>query len=211
MSDDRRVSGEAFHSDQGMGRQFTEDQIREHDRACEEGWSLVEGHLIMDGEPPSGKPGWFARRRLARALECFEKALKINPDGWQSVWAMGKIHQRLGDTRRALTYFARAHKMNPDQVDVAREAGIAAADVGDGPRAVQFTRAAVALAPDDAGLTSNLALALLINDQVQEAQATAADAVGRVPADPVAKTVKAIIDEVAAGTRRRPRSVKELH
>jgi Flp pilus assembly protein TadD len=193
-----------------MERQLTENQVREHDRVYGLGWSLAKGLLLLDGGNPSRKLGWFSRRRLRRAMGCFEAALRIAPEGWQSLWAMGKIHQRLGNTPEAVGCFARAHQLKPDQPDVAREAGIAATDLGDGPRAVQFSRAAVALAPNDSGLVSNLALALLINGQTPEASAVAADAVARAPTDPIAKAVKAIIDDVAAGRRPKPRSAKDL-
>ena len=193
-----------------MERQVTEDQAREHDRVYQLGWSLTKGLLLLDGDDPSRRPGWFARRRLRRALGCFEAALQIFPDGWQSLWAMGKIHQRLGESAESLGCLARAYQLKPDQPGVAREAGIAATELGDGPRAVQFTRAAIALVPDDPGLVSNLALALLINRQVEEARAVAADAVARAPADPIAKTVRRLIEDVAAGRRPQPRSGREL-
>jgi tetratricopeptide (TPR) repeat protein len=193
-----------------MIRQLTEIEAREHNRVYQEGWSLIKGLIVLDGVSLSRKPGWFSRRRLRRALACFGAALQIVPDSWQSLWAMGKIHQRLGEGAEALGCFSRAHQLKPNQPDVAREAGIAATDLGDGPLAVQFTRAAVAAAPNDPGLVSNLALALLINDQVQEAQAAAADALARAPADRITKTLKGIIDDVAAGVRPRPRSARDL-
>jgi tetratricopeptide (TPR) repeat protein len=192
-----------------MSRQLTEEEVREHDRVYKQGWSLTKGELLLAGRDRLGRPGWLSRRRLKRALECFEAALQISPDGWPSLWAMGKIHQRLGESAEALGCFARAHEIKPDHPDVAREAGIAASDAGDGPRAVQFTRAAVAAAPNDPGLASNLALALLIDDQIQEAQAVAMDAVTRAPADPIARKVKTIADEVASGKRARPRSTRD--
>jgi Flp pilus assembly protein TadD len=192
-----------------MSRQLTEEEAREHDRVYKQGWSLTKGELLLGGRGRLRRPGWLSRRRLKRALECFEAALQISPDGWPSLWAMGKIHQRLGESAEALGCFARAHQIKPDHPDVAREAGIAASEAGDGPRAVQFTRAAVAAAPNDPGLVSNLALALLIDDHVPEAQAVAMDAVTRAPTDPIAKKVKAIVDEVASGNRARPRSTRE--
>lgn len=193
-----------------MERQLTEDEVREHNRVYELGWSLTKGLLLLDGHKASRTPGWFSRRRLKRAIECFEAALRIAPEGWPSLWAMGKIHQRLGETAEALGCFERAYRLEPDQPDVAREAGIAAMDLGDGPRAVLFSRAAIASNPNDPGLVSNLAVALLINDQIREAQAVAPEAVTRAPSDPIAKAVRAIADDVAAGRRPRPRSTKEI-
>jgi len=93
-------------------REFTEAEGREHDRHYQEGWKLIRGDILLAGSRASGAPGWFARRRLAKAIVCFEAALAIHPDGWQSLWALGKIHQRLGTADLALQCFARAHALN---------------------------------------------------------------------------------------------------
>jgi len=193
-----------------MKRELTEEEIREHGRVYDKGWSLIQGELLLADANPSGKPGWFARRRLREAITCFEAALKITPESWQSLWALGKIHQRLGEVPEALNCFAQAHQLNPSQPDVAREAGIAASDIGDGPAAVRFSKAAIAAKPDDPGLVSNLALAFLINGEIENAQAAAAEATSRAPNDPIAKSVRSIVDEVAQGRRSRPKTVREL-
>ena len=192
-----------------MERQLTDEEILEHNRLYEKGWSLVEGELLVGAGPPR-KVGRRSRKKLQEATACFEGALDIAPDNWQSMWALGKIHQRLGEESKALDYFTKAHELDPSQVDVAREAGIAATELGDGPAAVRFTRAAIAAKPDDAGLVSNLALAHLIAGSVQEAQITAVKAVSKAPDDPVAKAVRDLVEEVAQGKRPCPKSGREL-
>ena len=193
-----------------MSDALTDDQAREHNRVYQRGWELIKGELLIADRTPSRGPGWLARRRLRQAIECFDAALKIAPQGWQSLWAMGKIHQRLGELPEALGCFARAHQLQPSQPDVAREAGIAASDMGDGPAAVRFTRAAIASKPEDAGLVSNLALALLISGEIEQAKTAAAEAHARAPDDPITRTVHRIVDEVAEGKRPRPKTVREL-
>jgi tetratricopeptide (TPR) repeat protein len=190
---------------------LTDNQVREHDRVYRRGWKLIEGKLLIADRSPPQKLGWLARRKLRQAIACFDAALKIAPHSWQSLWAMGKIHQRLGERPEALGCFARAHQLQPSQPDVAREAGIAASDMGDGPAAVRFTKAAIASKPEDAGLVSNLALALLIHGEIAQARAAAAEAHTRAPHDPITKTVHRIVDEVAQGKRPRPKTLRELY
>ena len=96
-------------------RELTEDEIREHDEAYQRGWALVEGELLIGGAGAMRKPGILARRRLRDAIGCFETALSLNPAGWQSLWALGKIHQRLGELPKALECFTRAHEIDPSQ------------------------------------------------------------------------------------------------
>ena len=73
-----------------MTRDFTDSEIDRHDTLVDEGWKLVEGQLLIHGNPPVGKPGFLVRRRLQKAIGCFEEALEINPEGWQSMWALGR-------------------------------------------------------------------------------------------------------------------------
>jgi tetratricopeptide (TPR) repeat protein len=151
----------------------------------------------------------FARRRLRRAIRYFEQALVINPEGWSSMWAVGKIHQRLGAHAIAFDWFARAHGINPNQPDVAREAGVAALDAGLINEALALCRAAVANGPDDPGLICNLALAHCLAGQDAEAERCAAEAAARDPADAISANVLAFVREVASGARRRPRRLTE--
>ena len=50
----------------------------------------------------------FARRKLQKAIECFQGALEVNPKGWQSMWNLGKIHQRLESRTESLFWFKKA-------------------------------------------------------------------------------------------------------
>lgn len=191
-------------------RELTEDQIREHDEAYQRGWALVEGELLIGGPGRVRPLGLRARRQLREAIGCFKTALKINPEGWQALWALGKIQQRLGKPKKALEFFAKAHEIDPSQPDVAREAGITATDLGDGPAAVRYTRAAIAAKPDDPGLVSNLALAYLIGGNLDRARTAAAEAASRAPDDPITKAVRDMVEDVAQGKRPRPVDGREF-
>ncbi len=125
------------------------------------------------------------------------------------MWAIGKIHQRLGDQEKALAWFSKSHALKPDQPDVAREAGIAALDLGRVEDALAYCRAAVASNPDDPGLVCNLALAHCLAGNDPEAVRCVTEAAERDPADPVTATVLGFIRDVASGRRVRPRSMHE--
>ncbi len=192
-----------------MALECTQAEADRHDALTAKGWALTEGQLVLHGQEPSGRPGVFARWRLRRALRCFTQALAINAEGWSSMWAMGKIHQRLGAHAIAFEWFARAHAINPEQPDVAREAGVAALDAGLIKEALALCRTAVANRPDDPGLICNLALAHCLAGQDAEAERCAAEAAERDPADAITATVLSFVREVASGARRRPRRLIE--
>lgn len=180
-------------------------------RYYETAWGLIRGQILIHGNNISGPPGWLARRRLRRGLELFQQALEIHAGSWQSLWGIGKIHQRLGEARKAYEAFTAAHRLEPEQADVAREAGLAALDSGDSATAIELTHAAIEANPDDPGLVANLALAYLLNEQPQEALEHADDALSREPSDVITVTVHIIIKEVLAGERSCPTTMAELN
>jgi Flp pilus assembly protein TadD len=184
--------------------EFTQAEANRHNALTSKGWALTDGRLVLQDHEPSKRPGWYTRWKLGRAAKCFEQALEINPDGWSSLWALGKIHQRLGDQEAAFAWFTKAHEIKPDQPDVAREAGIAALDIGRVDEALAMCRAAVACLPDDPGLVCNLALAHCLAGQDSEAERCALEAVERDPRDTVSDTVLAFVRDVSSGRRGRP-------
>jgi tetratricopeptide (TPR) repeat protein len=179
-------------------------------RLYKRGWDLSRGELLLDPRPHRTKPGWFARRRLRRAIESFKQALAIHPQSWQSLWALGKIHQRLGASRDALECFARAHSLNPTHADVAGEAAITAMEIGSLPEALTYARAAVEQAPNHAGHLSNLALALLLHGENGAALQTIRSARQLAPFDSTAETVEARIEDVIAGKRAPPQQIRDF-
>jgi Flp pilus assembly protein TadD len=193
-----------------VAREFTQAEADRHNALTTRGWALTQGRLVLHGQAPSGRPGWYSRWQLRRAIRFFERALAIHPEGWSSMWALGKIYQRLGQQATAFGWFAQAHTLNPQQPDVAREAGIAALDIGRLEEALALCRTAVASKPDDPGLVCNLALAYCLVGQDAEAERCAADAARQDPSDGISATVLGFVREVASGKRQRPQCLKEV-
>jgi hypothetical protein len=69
---------------------------------------------------------------------------------------------------------------------------------------VRISRELHARFPDDVGLQSNLALALLIAGDVDEALVVGQAALAREPSDAVTRALVGLIDRVKAGTAPRP-------
>jgi tetratricopeptide (TPR) repeat protein len=198
-----------YWAERGVARRLTQAEADRHDALTARGWALTKPLLVLRGPEPSARPGWYSRWRLRRAIRCFERALEVNPESWWSMWALGKIYQRLGEQATAFDWFARAHAIRPGQPDLAREGGIAALLLGRAEEALTLCRAAVSGKPDDAGLVCNLALAYCLAGQDADAELCAADAAGHDTSDGISYTVLGFIREVAAGKRQRPRQLSE--
>ncbi len=181
-----------------------------HDEIVDEAWSLVEGEVFLDRSGPSRRPGMFARRKLQKAIERFQEALEINTKGWQSMWALGKIHQRLESAAESLFWFKKAMALAPDQPDVARETGLAAFEVGNAELGLQCCRAALDARPDDPGLMANMALAHLLGGDLATADGWVSKSLELAPDDRISEFLSEVIREVVEGTRPRPASVHEV-
>jgi len=188
-----------------MQREFTEIEAARHNSLTERAWKLARNHMIVEGDESRRRPGWFVRRKLNEAMRCFERALDINSEGWSSMWALGKIQQRLGNHQASLSWFVRAHKINPTHPDVAREAGLAALDCGEAALAVKFCSCAVDDKPHDAGLVANLALAYMLNGDDKHAIECAERAARTAAGDEISSTVLEFVRDVADGRRSRPK------
>jgi tetratricopeptide (TPR) repeat protein len=150
------------------------------------------------------KPGFFERRTLRKGIALFQEVVTAVPDHWPALWTLGMSLRALGEEEAALPHFRRAYQLNPSQSGVGRELAGQCMRLGLGEEAVRISRDLHARFPDDVGLQSNLALALLIAGDVDEALVVAQAALAREPSDPVTRALVGLIGRVKAGAAPRP-------
>ena len=148
---------------------LTESEIARHNRIYDQACDLVQRDILIDGQPLSAKPGFFARLRLRKALRLFDEVLRLNPENWAAVFTMGKIHHRFGNHVLALELMLKAHRGIPSHSGLAREAGLVASQMGRHQEGIELTEEAIRLSPQDGSLYSNLGLMYLFSGVVPEA------------------------------------------
>lgn len=190
--------------------EITAEQSELHNRLYLEAWKIIEGEIHIHNRVAPSKATWSVRRKLKQAISRFEQTLQLNPTNWSSMWALGKIYQRLNDDTTALQWFTKAYEINATNPDVAREAALCAMNLGDSKAALKFTAVAMTLNPNDAGLVANHALALLLDHQPESARTAAERAVSAVPQDTVSKHVIRLIEDVIAGRRPYPKTFRDV-
>ena len=192
-----------------MNREHTQAEADQHNALTEKGWAILNDYILLL-ERDQVRVGFFAKRRLQKAVALFNDALRIAPNNYSSKWALGKIHQVLGDHPESLKWFEEACSLEQGNADLCREASLAAMDCADFTKAIDFSDKALALKPDDAGLHCNRALALMFLNRDADAIATVASSLQLNPQDEITLSVRAIVHAVADGSRPRPRTMKDL-
>ncbi|MCA9017856.1 MAG: hypothetical protein KDA77_21205, partial [Planctomycetaceae bacterium] len=71
-------------------------------------------------------------------------------------------------------------------------------------------RHAKRLKPEDMGLVANLALALLIGGELEEAAENIEVALAGAPEDPISQNLEQMIEDVRSGLRPQPRNLDDL-
>ena len=135
-----RYSGaDIFRSAQGGGGGFDSNDVW--------GWRNKGGALYSLG-------------KYDEAIECYDKAIKIDPDN-SVVWNnKGLALNSLGKYDEAIECYDKAIKIDPDDADLWNNKGLALNSLGNVIAAITSYDKAIKIDPDDADLWNNKGLAL---------------------------------------------------
>lgn len=178
----------------------------EHNDAYGRGVDLISPHLRSDGRAAPAS----AERDLRQGIGYLNRALELAPDNWPALWGRGKAYQALLEHEAAYTSFRKAYDIHAQNPDVGRELSIECMELGRCAEALEVAQAAWQMQRDDAGLLGNLAVARLLNGQLDEALQNVEDALGLDPGDSINLTVKAIVQDVRTGRRPQPTRASDL-
>ncbi len=120
-------------------------------------------------------------KRLAEAIECFEQALRLDPDFALAYRNLGYARELLGDSAGALAAYRRAVELNPTGVDVLKRLGEALFKSGNPAQAAECFERACALAPDNSAAFNDLGVALSKLNRHAEAAAAYRRAIELAP------------------------------
>jgi tetratricopeptide (TPR) repeat protein len=182
----------------------------EHNRLYQEGCNLISPYLQLVNKPPEPATSDKARGELDRGVALLRRVVSLNPANWPAYWTIGKAFQALGNAEAACDAFGKAYALHKGNADVAREYMFECLNLGETDKGIAAARHAVALKSDDAGLLANLALALLIGGELDEAAQASDKSLAIAPDDEISQNVKQAIEDVRSGRRGQPRSLADL-
>jgi tetratricopeptide (TPR) repeat protein len=183
----------------------------QHNRLYKEGSDLIWPYVQLIDRNSQSADSQKARQHIQHGIELLDQAVSINPANWSAHWIIGKAQQALGNSEEACKAFGKSYELQKGNADVAREYMFECLKLGRAEKGIAAARHAVTLEPNDAGLVSNLALALLIGGKLDEAAETVANALSMAPGDEISDNLKQIIAEVQAGRRPQPSKLTDLN
>jgi Tfp pilus assembly protein PilF len=170
--------------------------------------ALIEPHMKLHGRTATG--GSKRQADLLNGIDHLKETLAQAPQNWRAWWVRGKAEQALGDHESAYESFRSARECNTVHVDVARELVAECLELGRTKEAVQVAEWLQTVAPTNAGIVANLALAYLIDAQLELAARTVVVALGFDPSDKISAAIKARIEDVRTGRRPQPTRLGEV-
>ncbi|MGO9245407.1 MAG: tetratricopeptide repeat protein [Verrucomicrobiia bacterium] len=148
-------------------------------RAARWGWGLLLGFSVASNIFASVVRCAEADNNLGLALkyqgqvkeatECFDRALRLNPDYADAHYALGIALARMGKIEEAIAHYEQALRIKPDLAGAHSNLGIALAQTGKIEEAIAHFEQALRLKPDDAEVHSNLGIALARTGKIEEA------------------------------------------
>lgn len=185
-------------------------QPSEHDRLFVEGTELIAPYMTLQRGTRKDPRSSGARRDIIEGIHKLEQVIAINAKNWSAFWFIGKGYQVLGDSERAYASFKSAWDLHKQDSNVAREFMLACLALGRGSEGVAIAEHALKLKPKDPGLTANLALALLIDGQLDRAEHEVRESLAIDPEDSVTQELETTISDIKNGKRSRPMKLGDL-
>src|SRR5687768_12669045 len=152
----------------------------------------------MEQAMSSNVPPDVGRRHVVRAAELFDRVAALDPEDWHAWWNLGRVRQLLGDHEEAYRAFVATDRLEPDRTEVCLEMCNESMMLGKGAEAIVAARRACATDPEDAGLVATLALAYLLDGQVEKAAATIRQASQQDLDNAFTRRVRQLTDDVEA-------------
>jgi tetratricopeptide (TPR) repeat protein len=159
-------------------------------------------------QPPTQRLEPSDRRRIEEGRALLRASIARKPT-FASQWFLGKTEQRTQNFAVAAEAFERACALDPQHPDGPRELANAYLELGRNADALTAAERALALRPDDATLRCNLAFVLLLTGDLKRAEHEAKLAGEADPSDAITRNVEKLINDVASGKRKQPKTLAE--
>ena len=91
-----------------------------------------------------------------KAINCFEKAIQINPNSANGYYSLGVIFTQLGESQKAINYYEKAIQINPNFANAYYSLGVIFAQLGESQKAISCYEKAIQINPNHIHANNNL-------------------------------------------------------
>ena len=206
----RRLTGHDSTIDAIVARGPESVSSDDHNRVYQAGCDLISPHMPLHNHESRAAHSTSAQRDVRRGIELLTFVTQANPANWNAHWIIGKGHQALGHAKAACDSFRASFDLQKHNPDVAREYMFECLNLGRGSEGVMAASHALSLEPGNAGLHANMALAFLIDAQLDQALAAASKSLELDPTDRITRNVQMMIRQVKSGEKPQPTRMADL-
>ena len=91
-----------------------------------------------------------------KAINCFEKAIQINPNSANGYYSLGVIFTQLGESQKAINYYEKAIQINPNFANAYYSLGVIFAQLEESQKAISCYEKAIQINPNHIHAHNNL-------------------------------------------------------
>ncbi|TWT82127.1 Tetratricopeptide repeat protein [Planctomycetes bacterium CA13] len=147
---------------------------------------------------------------IRQAIGQLQTLTAKHPDAWNAFLFLGKAWYAIDEIQRAYDCLSQAASLAPMNPTVLKEFAGTCLEMAKTAEACRVGEKAVAVSPEDVELLGNLAVAYLLDRQLEKAKKTISYAVSLQPNDSVNMAVAKMIDDVIQGKREQPGVLADL-
>lgn len=171
--------------------------------------NVLGDRIRLSGRPARPPATPDERAQIVRAIENLEHHIRLAPDRWQAAWLHAKALHLLGKHAEAFDTWRRASERFPAERNLARDYSLELLEADRVSEARAVARAITERHPKDATLWCNLAVAEVLSNDLDAAEAALERSHALDPSDRIAKLITDRVREYRRG-KPVPRTLRGL-
>ncbi len=197
----------AFSSPTTQSSDITQEEADDLNAKLNKAHELMEPYIfISDKKHKKAK-----KKKLEQAIKLYDEVLVLVPDHWVSMFFKGKAYQALGDHENAYQSFKRAFHQQVENKDVLNEYALEAMELGYFEEALETLEEGQNKYQTDLGVRGNYALALIMNNRIDDGLKVLHQVQDIWPNDGITKSIIVIAEKIHSGEATLPSTVSGLY